>query len=116
MLSWLFFENDFHACQANIRQRASRSIEDNLRALHEYRALYQIPIGAQVIRSGNPVHDNVFYRVRSQAHTYTLMVSNSLINERAGFHRTHCSHGLVQLFILVPGGGSNPHEVALGGF
>jgi hypothetical protein len=49
MLSWLFFENDFHACQANIRRRASQSIEDNLRALHEYRALYQIPIGAQVI-------------------------------------------------------------------
>jgi hypothetical protein len=54
-LSWLFFENDFHACQANIWRRASRSIEDNLRALHEYRALYQIPIGAHVIpvwRSG----------------------------------------------------------------
>jgi hypothetical protein len=36
-------------------RRASRSIEDNLRALHEYRAVYQIPIGAQVIpiwRSG----------------------------------------------------------------
>jgi hypothetical protein len=28
---------------------SSRSIEGNLRALHEYRALYQIPIGAQVI-------------------------------------------------------------------
>jgi hypothetical protein len=55
MLGWLFFENDFHACQANIRRRASRSIEDNLRALQEYRALYEIPIGAQVIpvwRSG----------------------------------------------------------------
>lgn len=48
-LSWLFFENDFHACQANIRRRASRSIEDNLRALHQYSALYQIPNGAQVI-------------------------------------------------------------------
>lgn len=54
-ISWRFFENDFHACQANIMRRASRSIEDNLRALHEYRAVYQIPIGAQVIpiwRSG----------------------------------------------------------------
>ena len=49
MLSWLFFENDFRACQANIRRRASLSIEDNLRALREYRALYQIPIGAQVV-------------------------------------------------------------------
>ena len=48
-LKWLFFENDFHTCQANIRQRASRSIEDNLRALHQYHALYQIPVGAQVI-------------------------------------------------------------------
>jgi hypothetical protein len=48
-LNWLFFENDFHVCQANIKRRASRSIEDNLRALHEYRALYQIPIGAQVV-------------------------------------------------------------------
>ncbi len=55
MLSWLFFENDFYACQANIRRRASRSVEDNMRALHEYGALYEIPIGAQVIpvwRSG----------------------------------------------------------------
>jgi predicted kinase len=49
MLSWLFFENAFHACQANIRRRASPSIEDNLRALHAYREMYQIPIGAQVI-------------------------------------------------------------------
>ena len=48
-LNWLFFENDFDACQANIMRRASRSIEDNLRALHEYHALYQIPIGAEVI-------------------------------------------------------------------
>jgi hypothetical protein len=55
-LSWLFFENDFHACQANIRRRASRSIEDNLRALHHYSDFYQIPNGAPVIpvwRSGD---------------------------------------------------------------
>ena len=54
-LEWLFFENDFHACQANIMRRASQSIEDNLRALNEYRAQYQIPIGMRVIpvwRSG----------------------------------------------------------------
>lgn len=48
-LNWVFFENDFQACQVNVRRRASRSIEDNLRALDEYHALYQIPIGAQVI-------------------------------------------------------------------
>ena len=54
MLGWLFFANDFHACQANISRRACPSIEDNLRALHEYRAMYQIPIGAQVIPVWKP--------------------------------------------------------------
>lgn len=47
--NWLFFENDFQACQANVRRRASQSIEENLRALDEYHAVYRIPIGAQVI-------------------------------------------------------------------
>jgi predicted kinase len=50
LLNWQFFENDFQACQANIKRRASRSINDNLSALHTYHALYQIPIGAQVIK------------------------------------------------------------------
>jgi hypothetical protein len=53
-LSWLFFENDFQACQANIRRRASLSIEDNLRALDKYLALYQIPIDGQVIPVWRP--------------------------------------------------------------
>jgi RNase adaptor protein for sRNA GlmZ degradation len=53
-LNWLFFENDFEACQANVRRRASRSIEDNLRAVNEYHALYRIPIGAQVISVWRP--------------------------------------------------------------
>jgi predicted kinase len=53
-LSWQFFENDLEACQANIRRRASRSIEDNLRALHTYHAWYQIPIGAEVIPVWRP--------------------------------------------------------------
>ena len=54
MLSWLFFENDFHACKANITRRAGPSIEDNLRALREYCALYQTPIGGQVIPVWKP--------------------------------------------------------------
>jgi hypothetical protein len=54
MLSWLFFENDFHASQANIRRRASLSIEDNLRALHDYHAMYKIPMGAQMIPVWKP--------------------------------------------------------------
>jgi hypothetical protein len=53
-LSWLFFENDFHACQANISRRASPSIEDNLRALHDYHAMYKIPLGVQVIPVWKP--------------------------------------------------------------
>jgi len=48
-LSWLFFTNGFHACQANIKRRASWSLEENLRKLEEYSLLYRIPIGARVL-------------------------------------------------------------------
>jgi RNase adaptor protein for sRNA GlmZ degradation len=46
-LSWLFFANDFHACESNIERRVSRSLEENLRKLDKYSALYRIPKGAQ---------------------------------------------------------------------
>jgi hypothetical protein len=55
---WLFFENDFFACQANLTRRASPSIEENLRALHGYGTSYQIPIGAQVVPVWKPGPDS----------------------------------------------------------
>jgi hypothetical protein len=48
-LSWLFFTNDFHACRENVKRRASRSLEENLRKLEEYSLLYRIPTGARVL-------------------------------------------------------------------
>jgi predicted kinase len=53
-LSWLFFANDIHACQANIKRRASRSIDDNLRALSNYCVQYHIPTCAHVIPVWQP--------------------------------------------------------------
>lgn len=53
-LRWLFFANDFHACQSNIKRRTSRSIDDNFRALNNYCAQYEIPAGAQVIPVWKP--------------------------------------------------------------
>jgi hypothetical protein len=53
-LSWLFFANDFHACQANIKRRASRSLEENLRKLDEYSVMHRIPTCAWVFPVWNP--------------------------------------------------------------
>jgi len=53
-LSWLFFANDFHACQSNIERRASRSIDDDLRVLNHYYVQYHIPTDAQVIPVWKP--------------------------------------------------------------
>ena len=52
--SWLFFANDVEACRANIVRRASRSMEDNLRALATYQPLYRIPAGTQVLPVWTP--------------------------------------------------------------
>jgi hypothetical protein len=49
-LDWLFFAKDFDACLSNVKRRASRPPEDNLRALHKFHHHYQIPIGAQIIQ------------------------------------------------------------------
>jgi hypothetical protein len=48
-LNWWFFANNVDACRSNIIRRASRSIEDNLRALASYQALYRIPADARVL-------------------------------------------------------------------
>jgi RNase adaptor protein for sRNA GlmZ degradation len=53
-LSYIFFENDLHACQANLVKRASRSLEENLKALHRYHGLYEIPADARVIPVWRP--------------------------------------------------------------
>ena len=48
-LCWLFFAKDFRACEANIKRRASRSLEENLRKLKDYSVRYQIPTDALVL-------------------------------------------------------------------
>ena len=48
-LCWLPFANDFYACHSNIKRRASRSTNDNLRALDYCHLQYHIPTGAEVI-------------------------------------------------------------------
>jgi hypothetical protein len=53
-LSWLFFARDFHACELNIKRRASVSIDDNLRALDVYNVHYRIPTGATVMPIWGP--------------------------------------------------------------
>ena len=53
MLSWLFFENDFHACKANITRRADHRSR-MICSTPQDCALYQTPIGGQVIPVWKP--------------------------------------------------------------
>ncbi|MBI4458784.1 MAG: AAA family ATPase [Acidobacteria bacterium] len=46
---WLFFENSFERCEANIRQRNRPSLNEDLRKLQEYSKVYSIPYGSQVL-------------------------------------------------------------------
>ncbi len=55
------FANDFHACDSYMKRGASRSINDDLRALNNSHAQYYIPTGAEVIPFGNLASDNVHY-------------------------------------------------------
>jgi hypothetical protein len=48
-LEWLFFANDWTACDVNIRRRNRSSYQKELGKLRELSAFYQIPQGATVI-------------------------------------------------------------------
>jgi hypothetical protein len=43
------FANDFRVCHSNIKRRASRSTNDNLRALDNCHLQYHTPTGAEAI-------------------------------------------------------------------
>jgi len=47
--SWLFFENEPTACEANVRIRNNPSIERELQLIRDYSACYRIPQGADVL-------------------------------------------------------------------
>jgi hypothetical protein len=49
-LGWIFFANDARACETNIRRRNRSSLEEDLRCLRRYAALYSIPEHADVRR------------------------------------------------------------------
>lgn len=48
-LEWLFFANDWAACEVNILRRNRSTREEELEKLRELSASYQIPPGATVI-------------------------------------------------------------------
>jgi len=55
--TWEFFANDRSACEANVRQRNSRGLEQDLQCLESYSPSYHIPDGAVVHPVWREHHD-----------------------------------------------------------
>jgi hypothetical protein len=52
-VEWLFFANEPATSEANIRRRRRESLEEDIRKLHEYAAVYEVPAGAKVLPVGS---------------------------------------------------------------
>jgi tRNA splicing ligase len=51
-IAWRFFVNDPSVCEENIRSRKRPSLQIDLKKLHEYSKIYDIPHGANVLPIG----------------------------------------------------------------